>query len=623
MKPVFFLLLAFSYTLKIAGQDAVDYQHLRMDATFQHISCNVAIGGDDNGNSEMEILYKLQSTSNYLQAAQCMRAMPSMIVDGSALNMNFHAGSAMFLEVDAMYDIRIILSDPDGGNTTIDTTIKTKAYPERPPMANIISISALDGSDAIQSAINMANAGDIIEVDNGMYGAFEIDKDSVFIVAKNQGGAIINGNNTDRGIITIGNFSDSTQHIFIDGFIIRNGRWAIDAQNTQYLTIQNCSITDVGYGIVNRRANGWEHDQYITNNKFEGRTIWPQSDGNIPGERAIDIRGNNNVVSYNTITDFGDGITTDGPPYLISYSLDIHHNDISRIVDDLIEVDGMVSNSRVYSNRAYNGRAGVSLAPVFGGPAYVFRNEFVNMENSTYKMNRKPAGLYIIHNTAIQEGDGMSSPAGWQNTIMKNNIVYAGNYCFQEYGLVSGSTDDWDFNAYYSSRAGSSGEPWFKWNDVRYADLSELNTNTNIEANGMKIEISNLTNISLPTDPFTEVFSTSFDLSPVANASHLNNGQSLQNINLPYVSDGMPDIGAREYGAQPERYGHDFNNVCGNASSMILHWNGSVSHSWTDRHNWSPCGLPTSETTVIIPDGLVRYPSVFLYSEIGELRLGN
>ena len=49
-------------------------------------------------------------------------------------------------------------------------------------------------------------------------------------------------------------------------------------------------------------------------------------EGKIPSERGIDIRGNRNVVSFNSISDFGDGISTDGAPYKVSYALDIHNN---------------------------------------------------------------------------------------------------------------------------------------------------------------------------------------------------------------------------------------------------------------------------------------------------------
>ena len=121
--------------------------------------------------------------------------------------------------------------------------------------------------------------------------------------------------------VTLGVFDDSLSYVHLDGFKIQNGARGIDAQNTIHLTVQNCQIEQVDNGILNRRANGWEHDQYFYNNTIVGETAWPQS--GIPGERGIDIRGNNNVIANNTISYFGDGISTDGPPYLKSYSLDI------------------------------------------------------------------------------------------------------------------------------------------------------------------------------------------------------------------------------------------------------------------------------------------------------------
>ncbi len=574
------LVLTSAQLVFAANPVAVD--NLLINATFEHISVHLNILGDDNHNSSLQIDYKLTSASTYLEGAPTIRATPGMIVDGNALNLNFHAGSAMFLVPGQTYSIRLTLTDPDGGGTVINRTVTTRAMPSVAVNGQIKYVvpgsvggngSMANPFQGIQNAINTAAPGDIFEMAAGVYSPFTITTDGtatqpITIRSSDLHGAIVDGSNTSSGIITVGNFSDSTQHIIIDGLAIRNGEWAIDAQNTQYLTIQNNDIYDVEFGVYNRRENGWEHDQFITNNRLVGRTFWPQS--GIPGERGIDIRGNRNVVSYNTIADFADGVSTDGAPYKEAYSLDIHNNDITRAVDDLLEVDGMVSNARVYQNRCYNGRAGISVAPVFGGPAYVFRNEFYNMENSSFKMNRKPAGLFIANNTCVKEGDGTSSPSGWQNTYLKNNAIVSSNYCIQEYGVVAGSTDDWDYNGYKSTRPATVAGPWFKWADVRYNNISDLKNGTSIETNGIAIDFTDFMNVFLPGAYANEIDPTTTDIHPSASSDLINAGISIANLDRPFVSDGMPDIGAIEVGQPAPQYGHDFTpNFCVQLKIML------------------------------------------------------
>jgi len=607
---------------KNTDANSVAIDNLIVNATFEHLSVHLNIIGDDNLNSSLQIEYRLSGSSTYLGAADAMRAFPSMIVDGNPLNMNFHAGSALFLQPNSDYDLRITLSDPDGGGNQIFRSITTKAFPAVAYNANVKWVIPGNGGGSgepsdpykgLQTAINTATAGDIFEVYPGVYSPFSIDVDGtaampITIRSYELHAAIIDGGNTSEGIVTVGNFSDSTKHIIIDGFVIRNGRRGIDAQNTQFLTVQNNDVRDVDYGFLNRRENGWEHDQYIFNNKWQGRTLWPGA--GIPAERGIDIRGNRDVVAYNTISDFADGVSTDGPPYKTYYALDIHHNNINRIVDDLIEVDGMISNCRVYANQCFNGRAGISVAPVFGGPAYVFRNIFFNMENSVFKMNRSPAGLYMIHNTGVKSDNGLSSPIGWQNTFIKNNAILATRYCMEEYGLVNGSNDDYDYNAYYSTRDGTGGGPWFKWNNVRYNNVPALQSGTTIESNGIAIETADFESLTMPANYSTEINSSNIDLTPATNAVLVNAGVTLNNIDLPFVMDGSPDIGAIERGGPLFVFGHDFINLCYRNSEVNMTWQGGLNSAWFEPANWSPCSVPNQSTIVTIPNGRSNYPKV-------------
>lgn len=608
--------------------DNLTVDGLILNSTFEHISAHLNITGDDNHNSNVTFEYRLLGETSYQLSSQVMRAFPEMVVDGAALNENFHAGSAMFLNPNSWYDLRITVNDPDGGSTVIDTVYFTQKMPGLSGVGNIIYVVPGNGGgngtqgnpyQGLQTAADNVAAGDVVEVANGVYAPFTLvesgtENDPIVFKSTNLHGAVIDGGNTSSGIVTIGSYSDSIGYIIIDGFEIKNGSWAIDAQNTQHFTVRNNKIYDVDFGIYNRRENGWEHDQYFTNNEIIGRTTWPQTNGEIPAERGIDVRGNRNVISYNTITNFGDGISTDGAPYKTSYALDIHHNFINKVVDDLIEIDGVLSNARVYRNKGFNGRMGVSLAPVFGGPAYVFRNEFYNMEISTFKMNRSPAGLYITNNTAVKEGRGMTSDAGWQNTVFQNNAISSSHYCFEEYGLVSTSSDDWNYNGYKSLRSGSSGQPWFKWDDVQYSNVASLSASGLLASSSMGIEMSDFMSASIPSNYSTEAIPSNVNLEPSVGSDLLNSGVVMNNIQNTFVTDGLPDIGAIEKNQPLPNYGHDFTKTCDREDLSTRTWNGSVSQAWFHPDNWTPCGVPTQITDVHVPQGVPNYP--FLNTDV-------
>lgn len=571
-----FIIIAISCLVDVNAQQAVIPGAIRVDATFENISINYSITGDDNLDSQLSIRYRAQGSSTYLNAAMTIRAHPNLIIDGSSLNMNFHAGSVMHLNPNITYDIELTLTDPDGGGSTQTIQATTKAI----PMAATSSIKYVapgNGGGAgtqsnpylgLQAAASNASAGDHFIVASGTYDPFSITQSGtagnpISFESETLHAAVIEGANTNVGIVTIGSFSINTAHVIIDGFTIQNGERGIDAQNTSFVTARNNMVLDVDYGYVNRRENGVESDQYITNNVFEGRSAYPGS--GIPAERCIDIRGNNNVVSHNTIKDFADGVSTDGPPYYTSYSLDIHHNEIQNIVDDHIEIDGIISNARVYRNRCFNGRAGVSIAPIFGGPAYVFRNEIFNYENSAFKMNRGPSGIIIANNTIVSNDNAIESPNGWQNTFYRNNVAFSSRYCFEFFDVVAGSTDDWDYDGYHSTRSGTSGSPWFKWDDVRYANVPVLNSSDIIEANAIAVDFSDFENIALPSPYGTIYLPSTRDLYPTSASNAIDAGVTLDNINDPYVTDNSTDLGALEYGELRPVYGAVFNMTTSNA----------------------------------------------------------
>ncbi|WP_103866522.1 immunoglobulin-like domain-containing protein [Aquimarina sp. I32.4] len=553
------------------AQNNVTPQTISAESTYENIGIVWSITGDNDMDSKLTIEYKASSSSTYLPTYRTMRANPNSNIDGSLLGLNHHAGSIVGLTPNTSYDIRLSITDPDGGGKTENITVTTKAEITDTYTGTIYHVIPGTGGGTgtsanpykgLQEAANNATPGAIFYLGAGTYNSFSLATSGtealpIVFTANLADNVVIDGANTTSGITTLGTYNGAIQHIIIENIKIQNGKWGVDAQNTQYVTVRHCTFQDVDYGYLNRRENGLEHDQTISDNYFYGRTAWPVPNGSIPSERCIDIRGNRNVVRYNLIRNFGDGVSTDGPPYKKSYALDIHNNDISYIGDDIIEVDGTIANTRIWSNKGSNGRMGVSIAPVFGGPCYVYRNEFNNMETSTYKMNRKPAGLIIVHNSAIKTGRGTSSPSGWHNTILRNNILISSQYVFEEYTIPSNSLiDDWDYNAYSSLRNGTSGQPWFKWNNVKYNQITDLQAGSGQEMNGLQFDHTTaITNISFPSTYTDGVVLGSYDFTLSASSPLINQGENIPNLNDRFVTDGSPDIGAHEYGRPLPHYG--------------------------------------------------------------------
>jgi hypothetical protein len=560
------------------GQNSVTPGKIRVDSTFHHIGVLWSFEGDANLNSRFTIEYRLVSGGEWKAGAFPMRAHPELEVDGEELGLNYWAGSAMFLEPETRYEIKLTLTDPDGGGTTQTVRATTKKEQQPSEFGTEYYVKPGDGGGSgtmedpfrgLAIALTEARPGSVFHLISGTYKPFVITKSGnkgnpIVIKGPDDKSSVIDGGKTSEGIVTIGDYEGTCGYIIIENLTIQNGTWGVDAQNTHDITFRKNIVRNVDWGYTNRREDGLEHDQTIADNVFMGRTAWPGRD--IPDERGINIIGNNNVVCHNKIAYFSDGISTDAEPYGVSYSFDIYNNDISYCVDDLIEVDGTVANTRIWRNRLYNGRMGISVAPIMGGPCYIFRNELFNIADedgsfSALKMNRSPSGLVVIHNTAVKLGRGITGPSGWKNTYFRNNALLSTEYVFELYELADDSMkDDWDFNAYASQRSGTSddpeqGGPWFKWNDVRYARLPDLQSGAGIELNGIAISFEDLSDAELPRIYDEGVDPGSRDLTLKGSSKAINAGAVLSSINDSFVTDGAPDCGAFESGKPMPHYG--------------------------------------------------------------------
>ncbi len=307
-----------------------------------------------------------------------------------------------------------------------------------------------------------------------------------------------------------------------------------------------------------------ESDFYITNNSWIGRTKWPRTDGRHGSEKAIQLRGNNHVISFNYVSNFNDFISTDSAPQGYSYGLDIHNNDITMMVDDGIEVDGTLSNTRIYLNRVFNVRAGISASPVLGGPCYIFRNLIFNLESTAMKFARSPSGVVAFNNTSVSKSSQVfNDKEPFNNFIVKNNLNIGKTlvYNFIKLGNHS-SVEEWDYNAgwvnkpeynFFMARFGST---------KYYQSPREVFNATGFEEHSIVISrVNDLVKVSLPGNEYREEFPNNYNFQPTSNSDLINSGEYINNIDNQFVLDGNTDIGAFEFGAPLPTYGCVFNNA--------------------------------------------------------------
>ncbi|MCK5920359.1 MAG: hypothetical protein KAG66_05425, partial [Methylococcales bacterium] len=275
-----------------------------------------------------------------------------------------------------------------------------------------------------------------------------------------------------------------------------------------------------------------------------------------------------NVVCHNRVRNFGDCISVQ-PAIAPSYGNDVFGNDLSFCVDDGIEVDYNQANVRVWRNRVMNARMGVSVQPIYGGPAYIFRNELFNLESEPIKMHNQTTGLFIAHNTGVKHGNGYADAGTmWRNTILRNNLFLGTRYAFELITVADEGFRDFDYNAWGTSRMiDDPSAPVFKWDDVRYHRLADLQA-IGVETHGQTAVYADFVNGMLPADWDETAVPGSRDLRLNPNASSVDNGITLPNLNDAFTLSGLPDMGAFELGQPLPHYGSRL-EPCNNCTSQV------------------------------------------------------
>ncbi len=536
------------------------------------------------------------------------------------------AGSILDLQPATTYECRFTMGDPDGvkgGAVAVrEATVTTRAEPkastggqvrhvyppgwtgklQEPSYAGLKAAYYGPGSgDWDVMWMRPVKPGDTILVHAGHYkadflnyvteygipfhGTYVLTIDGtpdkpIVIKAAGDGEVIFDGNGAYR-LFDV----SAADHTHFEGLTIKNTEIAFfaglkDVIGSSGLVVRHCRVEDVGIGLLAQNASS--KNFYIADNVFIGRDdqyrligwrhsgIYPPT--SVKSYVGIKVYGQGHVIAHNYLAYFHDGITvcTHGPPDVAkgekAAAIDIYNNDIFVMIDDFIEADGGVYNIRVARNRGLNtAEHGLSGQPVFGGPAYYYRNIVYNTLNAIKFGGAHGAGLLFFHNTFIAES---GDDSGGSNVQLRNNLILGIGHAKPVLKMLTfTSYSSIDYNGYRPNASG----PQFVWQAPRgrsdyslvrekgfqeAATLAEFGKKTGQERHGVTIDYNVFRNVR-PPDPsrphaIYPVGDLDFQLRPGSAAVDAG-------VVLPNVNDGFagkaPDLGAIELGQPVPVYG--------------------------------------------------------------------
>ncbi len=530
------------------------------------------ISGDDNKNAKVELSFRKPG-------AAWQSAMPLLRVrkgdhkneaGKSTLQVPndawLFAGSALLLQPDTDYELKLSLSDPDGGNVENILPSRTRAEPQIAANAPRFHVAPGKGGGkgtaaepfrGLEAAQAAAKPGAIFLLRAGIYeGTFTVTKSGepgnpILWRGAGDGEAILDGQGTAEKRPGRGVSANDTHDVWFENLTIRNADYAFVGHNAARIVIRRCKINNVEYGITctnndKDTVTGW----FIADNVLEGPATWPRTKG-IENARAIQVTGSGHEICYNRIRGFADAIDTFGS--LRCAAIDIHHNEISEMTDDGLETDYSERNVRVFFNRFTNVFQGISTQPVFGGPIYIFRNALYNVGVEPFKMHNAPSGVLILHNTVVKKGVPLVlwSNEPVKNCVSRNNLFVGSNGGYAYESTAPMQECDFDYDGF----GGGPYEKFLKWNGTRYATMQEARDKAPVYKHVVQVDAATAfaNGTQTPADEKTQ-FPNTFDLRLKLGSAAIDSGAALPGINTGFAGK-APDLGAYEAGDELPHYG--------------------------------------------------------------------
>ncbi|MBV9549112.1 MAG: hypothetical protein JO256_05495 [Alphaproteobacteria bacterium] len=405
----------------------------------------------------------------------------------------------------------------------------------------------------------------------------------IVIKAAGDGEVVFDGDGND----TLFNLLAANYNYF-DGISLRNTNVGFllgikDITGADGFTLTNSRADNIGRVVRDDWAKS--KDYYIANNVFIGRhnpnrltswitpNVWAKF-GEFPApitsEYAVKVYGQGHVVAHNYVANFHDAIdnATFGNPSAKpedqGSSVDFYGNDMFNITDNCIELDGGVHNMRAFENRCFNtAQPAYSTQPIFGGPAYIYRNISYNtVASGGLKLLDNPSGILIYNNTFVGAA-GALGPLS--NFHFRNNLIVgdgAARAIFPARSFTDYSSSDYNgfgpnaprgsFSWDVIAVEGGNGGPARK----TYDTLADYQKGSGQDAHSIQVGLDTFLKVT-PTnaaDPPHLYNPEDYDFSLKPDSAAIDRG-----VELPNITDGFngraPDLGALELGKPLPHYG--------------------------------------------------------------------
>ena len=543
--------------------------------TLRSLGAYWIIKGDANANASVRVDYRKTGKGDWKQGPSLFRVEHGKhkpkendsllkIEDGDTL----FAGSVLMLDPDTAYDLKLTLTDPDGGQATKTLSAHTIAEPVAPTGGRTLYVIPGDGGGrgtkddpykGIASCEGDAMPGDTFLLAPGTYsGAVRLrrsgdpGKPIIWRGSDDAAGGktIIDGQANARAVTASG-----LHDVWFEDLSVRNATYGIVSQESGRMVIRRCHFNDVDFGIAaTKNGNDSVNDYFVTDNVMVGRSKWPRSEG-IEDRRGVQLTGSGHVIAYNRISHFGDAIDT--MPSIRCDSIDIHNNDCDILTDDGIETDYSQRNVRVFENRLTNIFQGISTQPVYGGPIYIFRNALFNVCVEPFKMHNSPSGALFLHNTIVKAGPAhvVMTTAPMSNMVSRNNL-FVGTTAKTAVDMQVPATDcDFDYDGFAIK---GSPNTYLNWNRgaEKFGTFEQMRQKAPVWKNAIQVNGDTVfaSGVHAPQTDKEAIGVEATDTRLASSSAAIDAGQKLPGVNDDFKGMG-PDLGAYELGAPLPHYG--------------------------------------------------------------------